>query len=484
MRRDTICEIIRLKRYKMSVYHHSLTRKKEGFVRELRPFENIKMTLFLYNRLSRKKEVFLPLDPACVTLYVCGPTVYGPIHMGNARSIVVFDILFRILKHQFPNVCYVRNITDVDDKIYAEAKKQSISIQTLTEQTIAQFHQDIKQLDVLPVDVEPRATQHISGMIDMIQSLIEKQYAYVAEGHVLFDVTKDPEYGRLSGINTEDMIAGARVEVAPYKRNPQDFVLWKPSGPEEEGWTSPWGQGRPGWHIECSAMSAEYLGPRFDIHGGGADLLFPHHENECAQSRSALGVCGHVRYWIHNGMLIVNGQKMSKSLGNFLCLKDVLKDMPAPVVRWALLSSHYRHELDWSVSLLHQAKQCVDTVSRALEQPCSQPAAIDLDFLAYLLDDVNTPGALNALHLMAKKALHDTAWVRYVKSSAELLGIQVLRPSTDDAERQHIEACIKERNTARAAKDFQKADEIRLSLEKLGVVLEDNADGTHWTKRV
>lgn len=483
MRRDTICEII-LKRYQMSVYHHLLTRKKEGPIRENTLYENIQMRLFLYNRLSRKKEVFVPLDPACVTMYVCGPTVYGPIHMGNARAIVVFDILFRILKHQFSDARYVRNITDVDDKIYAEAKKQNISIQTLTEQTIAQFHQDIKQLNVLPVDVEPRATQHIESMIRMIQSLIEKQYVYVAEGHVLFDVTQDPEYGHLSGINTEDMIAGARVEVEPYKRNPQDFVLWKPSGPEEDGWPSPWGQGRPGWHIECSAMSAEYLGATFDIHGGGADLLFPHHENECAQSRNALGVEAHVRYWVHNGMLIVNGQKMSKSLGNFLCLKDALKDTPAPIVRWALLSSHYRHELDWSMSLLHQAKQCVETVWKALEQPCTEEAALDSDFLAYLLDDVNTPGALNALHLMAKKALQDVSWVRYVKGGAELLGIKVMRPSIDDAERHYIEACIEQRNAAREAKDFQKADEIRISLEKRGVILEDSTKGTRWTKRV
>lgn len=472
--------------HKMSVYHHLyhhlLNRKTATNIREGTPYEHRAMTLFLYNRLSRKKEVFSPLNPACVTLYVCGPTVYGPIHMGNARSIVVFDILFRILKHQFPAVRYVRNITDVDDKIYAEAKNQGISIRTLTEKTIQQFHHDIAQLNVLPVDVEPRATQHIAGMIQMIQALIEKQYAYVAEEHVLFDVTQDPEYGHLSGINTDDMIAGARVEVAPYKRNPQDFVLWKPSGPEEEGWTSPWGQGRPGWHIECSAMSAEYLGSTFDIHGGGADLLFPHHENECAQSRNALGVKKHVRYWIHNGMLIVNGQKMSKSLGNFLCLKDVLKDTPAPVVRWALLSSHYRHELDWAASVLHQAKQCVETVWKALEQPCAQPAAIDSDFLAYLLDDVNTPGALNALHLMAKKAVHDISWVRYVKGAAQLLGIEVMRPSIDDAQRQHIEACIEQRNAARAVKDFQTADEIRISLEKIGVILEDTAQGTRWTQ--
>lgn len=468
----------------MSVHHRSVTPKKVHAILEGKPSETIEMTLFLYHRFLRKKEVFVPLNADCVTLYVCGPTVYGPIHMGNARSIVVFDTLFRILKHQFPAVRYVRNITDVDDKIYVAAETQGISIHALTEQTIAQFHHDIQQLNVLPVDVEPRATQHIPGMIRMIQSLIEKQYAYVAEGHVLFDVTQDPKYGALSGINTEDMIAGSRVEVAPYKRNPQDFVLWKPSRETEEGWPSPWGQGRPGWHIECSAMSAEYLGPTFDIHGGGADLLFPHHENERAQSRNSLEVCEHVQWWIHNSMLIVNGQKMSKSLGNFLCLKDALADTPAPVVRWALLSSHYRHELDWSSSLLHQAKQCVETVWKAMEQPCSHEGAIDPDFLAYLLDDVNTPGALNALYLMAKKALHDISWVRYVKGGAELLGIELMRPTIDDAERTHIEACIQERNAARAAKDFQKADEIRIHLEQLGVCLEDSAQGTHWTKRV
>ena len=468
----------------MSVYHHSLFRKKDVLMREHTPHENIAMNLFLYNRLTRKKEVFTPLTPACVTLYVCGPTVYGPIHLGNARSIVVFDTLFRILKHQFPDVRYVRNITDVDDKIYAEAARQNISIGALTERTIAQFHQDIQQLNVLPVTVEPRATQHISSMIDMIQVLIEKQYAYVAEAHVLFDVTQDTGYGRISGMNTEDMISGARVEVAPYKRNPHDFVLWKPAKAGEEGWDSPWGRGRPGWHIECSAMSAEYLGPTFDIHGGGADLSFPHHENERAQSRNALNVCEHVKYWVHNGMLIVDGQKMSKSLGNFLCLKDVLKEVPAPIVRWALLSSHYRHELDWTPSLLHQARQCVETVWSVLEQPCDEPAALDLDFFAYLLDDMNTPAALNALYLMAKKALHDASWVRYVRGAAQLLGIELVRCSIDEAQRQHIEACIKRRNAARAAKDFQTADEIRASLENKGIILEDTAQGTRWTKRL
>ena len=442
------------------------------------------LCLFLYNRFTQKKELFTPLNPAHVTLYVCGPTVYGPIHMGNARAIVVFDALFRVLRFLFPDVVYVRNITDVDDKINAEANRLGISITELTQSTIAQFHQDIVNLHVLPVSVEPRATQHIPHMIAIIEGLLEKGVGYIAQNHVLFDVSKDPLYGSLSGAHIQEILAGARVEVAPYKRNPQDFVLWKPAVEDQEFWSSPWGNGRPGWHTECAAMSREYLGATFDIHGGGADLLFPHHENETAQSRSVLGEDHPVKYWVHNGMLMVEGQKMSKSLGNVLLLKDVLTRVPGSVARWALLSSHYRHTLDWGPTLLHQATQCVESVLRILALPWNGVPHMDEDFLAYLCDDLNTPGALNVLYGAAKRALHDAKWIPIVHTCAGLLGIQPSLTVMTPERSTMVEALVEKRNHARAEKDFQRADTLRQELEALGIVLEDTPEGTHWYNRI
>ncbi|WP_206537239.1 cysteine--tRNA ligase [Holospora elegans] len=438
------------------------------------------VSLFLYNRFSQKKEVFSPINPEKITMYVCGPTVYGPIHIGNGRSIVVFDALFRVLRYLFPEVVYVRNITDVDDKINAEAQKLGIPINELTKNTIAQFHQDINKLHVLPVSVEPKATCHISHMIEIIKKLLDKGVAYLSNGHVLFDVLKDPFYGSLSGAHKEEILAGARVEVAPYKRNPQDFVLWKPAIEDHEFWPSPWGNGRPGWHTECSAMSLEYLGTTFDIHGGGADLLFPHHENENAQTRNALGVEHPVKHWVHNGMLMVEGQKMSKSLGNVLLLKDVLAQFPGSVVRWALLSSHYRHTLDWNSSLLHQATQCMEHVNRVLELPWDGKHCLDADFLAYLCDDLNTPGALNALHLLAKRALQDQKWVSSVHTCANFLGIQKISSSLTLEISKEIEDLIKERTQAREEKNFQRADELRQKLEDFGIIIQDTPQGTLW----
>ena len=321
--------------------------------------------LMLYNTLTRRKEAFEPLDPANVRMYVCGPTVYDYAHIGNARPVIVFDVLFRLLRHIYgpKHVTYVRNITDVDDKINARAAEEGVSIRELTERTARQFHQDIKALGVLPPTVEPRATDHIAEMKTLIEALVANGHAYVAENHVLFDVPSMPDYGRLSNRSLEEMEAGARVEVAPYKKDPMDFVLWKPSKPGEPAWPSPAGitaHGRPGWHIECSAMAEKHLGPVFDIHGGGIDLVFPHHENEIAQSRCAHGTPVMARYWLHNGFLQVEGEKMSKSLGNFITIHDLLKDWPGEVVRFNMLRTHYRQPIDWTMKGLEESQATLD----------------------------------------------------------------------------------------------------------------------------
>ncbi|HET9018309.1 MAG TPA: cysteine--tRNA ligase, partial [Acetobacteraceae bacterium] len=329
--------------------------------------------LRLHNSLTRRRETFVPLDPAHVRLYVCGPTVYDLAHLGNARPVVVFDVLVRLLRRLYPRVTYVRNITDVDDKINARAAESGEPIAAITARTTADFHADMTALGALPPDVEPRATGHIAEMIQLIERLIAGGHAYVAEGHVLFAVASFPEYGRLSGRSPEELIAGARVDVAPYKRDPGDFVLWKPSSPDLPGWDSPWGRGRPGWHIECSAMSWRYLGENFDIHGGGQDLLFPHHENELAQSCCAFPGSRFARYWMHNGMLLIGGEKMSKSLGNFLTVRDALAKAPGEAVRLALLRAHYRSTLDFSDELLGETRKDLDRWYRALEHtPAAQ----------------------------------------------------------------------------------------------------------------
>ncbi len=317
------------------------------------------MTLRLYNSLSRRKEDFRPLNRERVGMYVCGPTVYDYAHIGNARPIVVFDLLFRLLRHIYgdEHVVYVRNITDVDDKINARAAEEGTAIRELTERTTKQFHDDIAALGVLAPSAEPRATDHIAAMVTLIEKLLARGHAYESAGHVLFHVPSMPDYGKFSGRSLADMIAGARVEVAPYKKDAMDFVLWKPSPPELPGWDSPWGRGRPGWHIECSAMAWQHLGERFDIHGGGIDLIFPHHENEIAQSRCAFGLPVMAEVWMHNGFLQVEGGKMSKSLGNFVTLNEVLKDWPGEVVRFNMLRSHYRQPMDWTVKGLEESSR-------------------------------------------------------------------------------------------------------------------------------
>src|SRR5215469_9221119 len=403
------------------------------------------MSLILHNTMTRRKEEFRPIDPQNVRMYVCGPTVYDFAHIGNARPVVVFDVLFRLLRRIYgeAHVTYARNITDVEDKINAAAKERGESIRALTERTAKAYHEDMAALGALRPTIEPRATEHIAQMIAMIATLIADGHAYEAEGHVLFSIASMPEYGRLSGRSLDEMRAGARVEVAPYKRDPGDFVLWKPSSPDLPGWESPWGRGRPGWHIECSAMSEAHLGETFDIHGGGLDLIFPHHENEIAQS-----VCAHdgrpfVRYWVHNGFLSVDSAKMSKSLGNFLTVRELLDEAPGEAIRLALLSAHYRDPLDWTSERLRQARQTLDRCYRALTLPrdpiferFGEAAEALRPVREALEDDLNTPLALTRLHELVgainrtSSDAERSALQRALEQGGELMGLLGQDPIT------------------------------------------------------
>ncbi len=430
--------------------------------------------LRLYNTLSRSKEEFHPLDPANVRLYVCGPTVYDFAHIGNARPLIVFDILFRVLRHLYgdAHVTYVRNITDVDDKIILRAAEEGVSIPNLTLRTAEQYHQDAAALSCLAPSHEPRATVYIPAMIAMISRLIENGHAYEAEGHVLFEVASRPDYGKLARRSLDEMIAGARVEVAPYKKNAMDFVLWKPSDAAQPGWGSPWGRGRPGWHIECSAMSEALLGESFDIHGGGIDLVFPHHENEIAQSESAHSGKPPARIWMHNGFLQVEGEKMSKSLGNFFTIHDLLKDWPGEVLRFNMLRTHYRQPTDWT---LHGMKESWTTLERfyGIAEPVLA-TALSADFLAALCDDLNTPLAITELHKCNPAELGGGLGV---------LGFSVVqdriaaRPPVDP---QEIAGAIAARAAARKTRDFAEADRIRDGLAARGIILKDLPTGTTW----
>jgi len=456
------------------------------------------MQIQLYNTLTRQKEVFVPRDPQRVTMYVCGPTVYNYAHIGNARPAVVFDTLFRLLQKTFPKVVYARNVTDVDDKINAAARAQNVPIGAITEKYLAVYHDDMGALGVLPPVIEPKVTEHIGAIIGMIERLIANGHAYVAEGHVLFNVPSFPAYGQLSRRDRDDMIAGARVDVAPYKRDPADFVLWKPSPPELPGWDSPWGRGRPGWHIECSAMIEKSFGPEtIDIHGGGHDLIFPHHENEIAQSTCARNGALFCRYWMHNGFVNVDAEKMSKSLGNVLLVHDLLKQAPGEAIRLALLSAHYRQPLDWTDAALKEAKAQLDRLYRALDslrdveaEPGEAPEA----FVAALADDLNTPKAMAELHHLAGLAnkATDPAERRRLKSellaAGWLMGLLQQDPAAwlrgagtgvavDAAE---IEALIAARKEARARKDWAESDRIRNDLAARGILLEDKAGETTW----
>ena len=451
------------------------------------------MELKLYNTLTRKKERFVAIDDSHLRIYACGPTVYDKIHIGNARPLVVFDVLVAILRATYPKVTYVRNITDVDDKINARAGERGIPIQALCAETIETFHKDTQALLVSPPDIEPRATEHIAQMIAMISQLIEKGFAYAAEGHVLFSVKKMPEYGALSGRSLDEMIAGARVEVAPYKADAADFVLWKPFEKGLPSWDSPWGPGRPGWHIECSAMAAEYLGAEFDIHAGGLDLIFPHHENEIAQSRCAHNTARMARYWLHNGYVTVNGEKMSKSLGNFTTVGEALTTHRGEAIRLGLLSTHYRAPFDFSAQLIQHTHLILDKLYRAASrvdrsQLLTKPEALDAGFLAALGDDLNTPLAISRLQALANDANKgsDEAALQ-LASCADLLHLlrdenwfKVSDGGMLDAAQ--IEAEIDARNAARAARDFARADAIRDKLASMGIRLLDGPEGTSWEK--
>jgi cysteinyl-tRNA synthetase len=451
--------------------------------------------LRIYNSLSNSLEDFIPSDADNVRIYACGPTVYASPHVGNARPLIVFDVLFRVLKKIYPRVTYVRNITDVDDKINIRAFERNISIKELTDEVIEEFHKNTAFLGILPVTHEPRATFHISEMSDVIQKLLENGFAYESRGHVLFRVRKMPNYGLLSKRNIDDMIAGSRVEVAPYKEDPLDFVLWKPSEEGMPAWDSPFGKGRPGWHIECSAMSYKYLGAQFDIHAGGQDLMFPHHENEIAQNFGAFG-CIMAKYWMHNGMLLVNGQKMSKSLGNMISLDDILRQQDGEVVRYVMLSSHYQKTLDWTDELVAGAKQSLNRLYGALKKGDIETAEVvensDNPVLEALCSNLNTPLALHTLHEIADKIFKSTdkkeinKLCSQLKSGSELLGFLSKKPdewfkkNNGLISEDEIEQLIAERNKAKSEKDFKSADEIRQKLLEKNIRIEDTASGTVW----
>lgn len=458
------------------------------------------MALSVYNTLTRRKEAFQPLNPDHVGMYVCGPTVYDRAHIGNARPVIVFDVLYRLLSRLYPKVTYVRNITDVDDKINQRSKDSGEPIEVITARTTQLFHDDIAELNALPPTIEPRATAHIAQMIDMIERLIAKGHAYAAEGHVLFEVGSMADYGKLSGRSMDEMIAGARVEVAPYKKNPGDFVLWKPSTPDLPGWDSPWGRGRPGWHIECSAMSGQYLGVTFDIHGGGLDLVFPHHENEIAQSQCANGA-PFARYWLHNGHLMVEGEKMSKSLGNFFTVRELLDQAPGEALRLYMLSSHYHQPFDWTAEGLKQARTVLDRLYTALRNSAdvaAEETAVPLPVQAALEDDLNTPlaiahlhelvGALNKAETPADKARAKGALL----AAGQALGVLLQDPETwfkwrpagaeSGPSEAEIAQAIQARLDARKAKNYAEADRIRKQLADAGVVLEDGPQGTTWKR--
>ena len=465
------------------------------------------MDIHLHDTQSARKALFRPLRPEAVTVYVCGPTVYDLAHIGNAVPAVAFDVLVRLLRVAYPQVCYVRNITDVDDKINAAAQAAGRPISEWAAGYAAEYAKDLDALGVLPPDVEPRATGHIGEIIALIETLLASGHAYTAEGHVLFEVAADADYGALSKRTLEQMRDGARVEVAPYKRDPKDFVLWKPSTPDLPGWESPWGRGRPGWHIECSAMIRKHLGPVIDIHGGGSDLLFPHHENESAQSRCVNGGAASVRYWLHNGMLTFGAGKMSKSEGNIVTIRALLADHDGEALRYALLSGHYRQSLAWSDALLTQADASLRTLYQALRDADENDGATARDYanadedhfpadvIAALADDLNTPKALAAMHRLAadihraEDANARQAGRARLLAGGWLLGLLGRTPAayfhgqdgSTGVDAAEVERLLAERDAARQARDFDRADGIRQRLADMGVTIEDSRAGTRWS---
>ena len=455
--------------------------------------------LSLYNSLTRRKEEFVPADPERVTMYVCGPTVYNHAHIGNARPAVVFDVLARLLRRLYPHVVYARNITDIEDKIIAAAKAQGVDISVVTEKYADIYRKDMGVLGVLAPDLEPKATETIDEMIEMMERLIAAGHAYAAEGHVLFNVPSFADYGRLSGRDRDEMVAGARVEVAPYKKDPSDFVLWKPSDADQPGWDSPWGRGRPGWHIECSAMIEKHLGQTIDIHGGGIDLQFPHHENEVAQSSCSHGGAPLARFWLHNGFVNIESEKMSKSLGNVLLVNDLIRQAPGEAIRLALLNGHYRQPLDWTAEGLTQAKRMLDRIYgslRNLADVKAEPAndAAPDAFVDALLDDLNTPKALAVLFDLAKQAntASDPGTRAQLKAAligaGRMIGILEMDPeawfagggAASHIDGDEIKRLIAARNAARKEKNFAEADRIRDELAAQGIQIEDGPQGTSW----
>jgi len=456
--------------------------------------------LLLYNTIKREKQVFVPQDPNRVTMYVCGPTVYSYAHIGNARPAVIFDLLYRLLSTIYPKVVYARNITDVDDKINAAAAEENVAIDVISKRYADIYHQDMAALGVGLPSIEPRATDHIPQMINMIERLIKSGHAYLAEGHVLFSVESFENYGALSGRAVDEMIAGSRVEVVDFKRHPGDFVLWKPSTDPQPGWDSPWGWGRPGWHLECSVMSEFHLGESIDIHGGGQDLVFPHHENEIAQSVCAHGGKTFAHYWLHNGFVTVNRSKMSKSLGNTLVIHELLKQTRGEVLRYLLLSAHYRQPLDWSEETLARVQRTVDRVYGVIRDanakfgPLRASAEASAKFMAALLDDINTPDALAELNSEARRLANaDSAGAAHA-SAGKLLAAGAfiglfqqdpqswLAGDTEGLDDALIDQLIEERNLSRKNRNFARADEIRNQLQEMGISLEDVADGTRWRR--
>ncbi|MEM7653815.1 MAG: cysteine--tRNA ligase [Pseudomonadota bacterium] len=462
------------------------------------------MTLHIHNTLTRQKEAFEPIDSDHVRLYVCGPTVYDRAHIGNARPVVVFDTLDRLLRARYPKVTYARNITDVDDKIIDAAAQNGEAISDLTKRTEQAYLDDMDALYNARPTIQPRATEHIDEMIDLISQLVKLENAYEAEGHVLFHVPSMEKYGKLSNRSRDEMIAGARVEVAPYKRDPGDFVLWKPTTDEQPGWDSPWGRGRPGWHIECSAMARRHLGKTFDIHGGGADLIFPHHENEIAQSCCAFGTDFMAKYWMHNGYLVVEGEKMSKSLGNFITVRELLDEgHSGEAIRLTLLSAQYRQALDFNREGLKQSQSSLDRFYRALRDAATELEVESFDaaaapdaLMAALEDDLNTPLALSVMHEIATelnkaKPAEKAALAGALLGGGAMLGIlnedpdTWLKRGTGDSggpSAEEIESLIEARITARGQKDFAEADRIRDALKAQGIILEDKPGGTIWRR--
>ena len=455
---------------------------------------NSKQPFQLFNTLSGIKERLEAIDPKHLKIYACGPTVYNYAHIGNARMAVVFDTLVRTLRLIYPKVTYVSNITDIDDKIIEAAKEQNVEITSITEKYTKIYNDDMLKLNVLTPDIQPKATEYIPEMIELIVELIEKDFAYEKEGHVLFHVPTYQNYGKLSKRNRDEQIAGSRVEVAPFKKDPADFVLWKPSTEEQPGWESPWGVGRPGWHTECSAMSKKTLGLPFDIHGGGRDLIFPHHENEIAQScctsASIEEPDSYAKYWMHNGFVTINGEKMAKSLGNIILVKDLAENYHGEVIRLALLSSHYRQGLDWNEKVIHQAKKLINKLYQIKDElddvTISNKNENNLDAISVLLDDLNTPGLITELNNIVKEYNSSNSDKENLKSRLSIISsvLGILEDKTfkeiPEELKNKINEMILKRSEAKNNKDFKTADAIRDQLIELGVEINDSSDGTQW----